>query len=406
MSSGPGDNSLIGEPFERRPVILRFRDTASFTETYGFSGSQGFTILEGQLLKLPRAEQSTLYIFMHPTSTLNLLPIPEAMARAGFHVLCAASRYPKNDAALIMEKAAVDMGAWVDWARNDGGYRKVILVGWSGGGALSLFYQAQAEAPNVTHTPAGDPVDLTRAGLQPADGLILVAAHLSRAETLTEWLDPSVMNETDPARRNPELDIYSEACPNKPPFSADFLAHFRDEQRRRSRGITDWCMDILQTLKSEGGAEVERGFVVHRTMCDPRWIDPLVDPNDRRPNWCYLGDPKTVNVGPVGLARFSTLRSWLSQWSFDFSNAKGPPNAERIRQAPVLQIENTADDAVPAPHARRVFDRLSTLDKQIVQIKNATHYYLGQPEHLAHCLEIIRGWSEKHGFETRSENVF
>ena len=35
-------------------------------------------------------------------------------------------------------------------------------------------------------------------------------------------------------------------------------------------------------------------------MCDVRWIDAAVDPNGRRPNWCYLGDPRTVNVGPVG----------------------------------------------------------------------------------------------------------
>ena len=78
---------------------------------------------------------------------------------------------------------------------------------------------------------------------------------------------------------------------------------------------------------------MERGFVVHRTMCDVRWIDPAVDPNGRKPNWCYLGDPRIVNVAPAGLARFSTLRSWLSQWSYDQSNAKGTANAARIHPA-------------------------------------------------------------------------
>ena len=43
-------------------------------------------------------------------------------------------------------------------------------MGWSGGGSLSLFYQAQAERPSITHTPAGDPYDLTDARLQKVDG--------------------------------------------------------------------------------------------------------------------------------------------------------------------------------------------------------------------------------------------
>lgn len=30
-----------------------------------------------------------------------------------------------------------------------------------------------------------------------------------------------------------------------------------------------------------------------------------------------LGDPQLVNRSPVGLARFCTLRNWLSQWSYD-----------------------------------------------------------------------------------------
>jgi hypothetical protein len=151
------------------------------------------------------------------SSTLHLLPMPAALVRAGLHVLSAASRYPKNDSGLIMEKVAIDMAAWVKDARGRG-YEKVILVGWSGGGSLSLFYQAEAEAPSITATPAGDPIDLTQAGLEPADAVIFIAAHLSRAEILTEWLDPSVTDELDPDRRDLEFDIYDGACPQQPPL--------------------------------------------------------------------------------------------------------------------------------------------------------------------------------------------
>src|SRR3984893_315606 len=120
---------------------------------------------------------------MHPSSTLHLLPTPGALVGAGLHVVAARSRYPKNDSGLIIEKVAIDMGAWVKDARARG-YEKVILVGWSGGGSLSLFYQAEAEAPSIIATPAGDAVDLTRAGPEPAAGGNFLSSHLARAATL------------------------------------------------------------------------------------------------------------------------------------------------------------------------------------------------------------------------------
>lgn len=381
----------------RTPLIVSFPDNPTFNETYGFAGNSGKVNLEGQLLRDPATSSSTVYVFMHPTSVLHLLPMPLALADAGLHVLCAASRYPRNDTALIFEKVAIDLGKWLDHAREELGYEKVVLVGWSGGGSLSLFYQAQAENPTITHTPAGDAVDLTKAGLKPADGVIFIAAHLSRAETMTEWLDPSVIDELDPDNRDPDLDIYSPDCPNKPPFSAAFVARFREAQRARNRRITTWALATLARLQAQGGPEQERAFVVHRTMCDVRWIDLAIDPSDRRLGHTYMGDPMTVNVGPVGLARYTTLRSWLSQWSYDLSNAKGPMNAARIHRTPVLQIENTADEAVPATHNPAIRDALATPNKEYVVLKGATHYYLGQPELLAQCIGSVIDWSQRKG---------
>lgn len=381
----------------RVALVHSYREVQAFREVYGFAGNAGFINLEGQLLRSD-VPARTVYIFMHPTSTLQLMPMPAALAAQGLHVLCAASRYPKNDSALIMEKVAIDMGAWVRYARETLGYTSVILVGWSGGGSLSLFYQAEAEKPTITQTPAGDPVDLKAAALAPADGVIFIAAHLSRAETLTEWIDPSVIDELDPDARDLEFDIYNPRCPNKAPFTADFVAAFRAAQIARNRRITSWSQDLLETLKKRGTPERERGFVVHRTMCDVRWIDKTVDPNGRRENWCYLGDPETANTGPVGLARFSSLRSWISQWSIDLSQAKGPPSARRIHHTPVLQIENGSDDAVPATHNPTIRAALATPDKEFLSIPSATHYYVDQPNELQVCINAVIDWSRRHSF--------
>lgn len=383
--------------WDRVPVVITFAERLRMAETYGFAGSQGQTVLEGQRL-LPRERPSdTVYLFMHPATTLNMLPMPAALADSGLHVLCCGSRYAKNDSALIMEKVVYDLGQYVRHARDALGYKKVVLVGWSGGGSLSLFYQAQAEHPTITHTPAGDAYDLTQAGLQPADGVIFIAAHLSRAETLTEWLDPSVRSELDPDERDSELDIYAPDAVHKPPYSAEFVRAFRTAQLARNRRITARVCELLERLARRNDGEMERGFVVHRTNCDVRWLDPAVDPNGRKPGWCFLGDPRIANSAPAGLARFSTLRSWLSQWSYDHSNAKGAENARRITSCPVLQIVNGADDAVPATHNPAIREALASPDKEYVEIAGATHYYLGQPEQLAACVAAVTDWSRRRG---------
>jgi hypothetical protein len=84
--------------------------------------------------------------------------------------------------------------------------------------------------------------------LEPADGVIFIAAHLSRAETLTEWLDPSVTDELDPDRRELAFDIYDSACPHQPPYTDEFVQRFRAAQIARNRKITEWCQEWLDTL--------------------------------------------------------------------------------------------------------------------------------------------------------------
>ena len=313
---------------------------------------------------------------MHPSSTLQLLPMPQALARAGVHVLCAGSRFARNDTPLVMEKVLLDLGAYIRRARESGGTkgRAVRLVGRR---IARSFLPVAGRKPFITETPAGDPVELE--GLIPADAMIFQAAHLSRARMLSEWIDPSVTDEANPDERDLELDIYNPKCPNQPPYSKDFVARFRSAQLRRMRARTRWVKETLKTLK---GDELERGFVTYRTMCDVRFMDPAVEPNDRKPGWCYLGKPETANTGPVGIGRFSTLRAWLSQWSIDDSNADGPRCARSI-SVPLLAIENSADDAVPQPHARIIHDAAASRDKSFHVIKGATHYYQGQPELLS-----------------------
>lgn len=368
---------------------IAYDEQAAFTETYGFSGSQSVVNLEGILIRPRGVVSDTLLIYMHPASTLQLLPVPQDMARQGAHVLCAASRYARNDTAAIMEKIVLDLGSYVRHARHELGYRRIVLAGWSGGGSLALFYQSQAERPTITHTPAGDAVDLTAAGLIPADGVIFQAAHISRARLLADVIDPSVRDELNPDDRDIAIDLYAPDGP-KPPYDAAFVARYRDAQLARVRRITASVRDTLADLRSRDGRELERGFIVHRTLADPRFLDAALDPNDRPIGHCYLGNPETANSGPVGLARFSTLRAWLSQWSIDDTQADGVACA-RTLQAPLLAIENSADDAVPQPHVKAVYDSACS-DKHFHLIGGANHYYSGRPDLLREASRRVLDW--------------
>lgn len=387
--------------FVRETIKIVFADPSAADERYGGAGDMA--IIEGELIK-PKTESSTVVVFMHPSGIMNLLPMPSALARAGIHVCTCCSRYPNNDTCLIMEKVVMDLGACVNHLKQAMGYKTVLLAGWSGGGSLSSFYQAQAEAgaAALMHTPAGDMVNLPAADLTPADGLLIMAAHSSRARIFTEWLDPAPLDESVGAARDPELDLWDPRNPNKPPFAPEYIGRFRAAQVARNRRITAWAKEQLAEIeRGAAGAEDwragqrDRGFMVQCTQADPRRVDVTLDPNGREVT--SLLELAKENHSPVGLARFTTLRSWLSQWSLDESNADGPSSLAKVK-APILVLANEADHLVPLTHPQAMFDAIQHDDKELFVVKGATHYYFGQNELMASAVEHVIGYMRRKGF--------
>lgn len=370
--------------YERIPYLVAFKNDSGVRDVYG--GLAEIVVLECYQLT-PQTSSDTVVVFMHPIGGGAYLPMVNALARAGHHVIYANSRFRGTDSALIMEKVVEDLGEVIKDAKDRLGYKKVVLAGWSGGGSLSLYYQQQAESRGFT----------------PADGIMLLAAHISRHGTLTEWLDPSILDESEPGNRDPELDLYNPDNPNRPPYSAEFLARYRQAQIDRNRRITKWVKETLTSLEAQGRGDEEHCFVVHGTMADPRWLDPTVDPNEREPGTCYLGDPRVVNNSPVGLARFCSLRSWLSQWSYDDARADGVACGRDIA-VPTLVVGNLADDACTPSHTRRLFDAIAHPDKEMHEIPGANHYYSGpdQKQTLAQAVDIITDWLARHDFPDAS----
>lgn len=388
MASTPG----TPEGCERIAYAVIHREEAAFSDVYGGGGN--IIGLDCHLVRPVDSPSDTVLVFMHPTGGGMYLPIVPGLARAGHHVIWANSRYRGTDSALIMEKVAADLGAAVTDAKERLGYSKVVLAGWSGGGSLSMWYQSLAEAGvGIVDTAAGDPYEVAAEALPPADVVMMLAAHISRHGTLTEWMDASILDEAAPFDRDPDLNLYDPANPNQPPYSADFLETYRAAQEARNRRITTWVWDQLEGLRTSGRETEERAFTVHGTMADPRWLDAAVDPSDRRPGWCFLGEPRVVNDGPVGLARFCTLRSWISQWSLDHARADAQKSAPGV-SVPVLVVGNTADDACTPSHTNRLFAAVPHDRKQLHQVQGATHYYTGPDgrSHLGEAISTIGGF--------------
>jgi pimeloyl-ACP methyl ester carboxylesterase len=308
----------------------------------------------------------------------------------GYAVCGMNTRFASNDSGLIMEEAVLDVGAVVRYLRER--FEKIVLIGNSGGASLMAFYQAEAEAPSVTATPAGDGPDLTQAGLIPADGYIAVAGHPGRAAVLTGMIDAAAVDEDDMSVTDPALDMFNPR--NGPPYDLDWLAVYRQAQVDRNARITRRVLEGLEKAKSAGIRD--RSFLVFRTCADPRNLDLSIEPSEREVGSLW-GDARWVNTATAaGQARYTSLRSWLSQWSLEHTNADGPSNVARV-SAPVSVIAFAADQAVYASHSNAYYDAAKHPAKRLTVIKGATHYLVGQPEQTRQTAEEISRWIREVG---------
>eukprot|EP00928_Gymnodinium_smaydae_P031625 TRINITY_DN23155_c0_g1_i1.p1 TRINITY_DN23155_c0_g1~~TRINITY_DN23155_c0_g1_i1.p1 ORF type:complete len:657 (+),score=77.28 TRINITY_DN23155_c0_g1_i1:56-2026(+) len=384
--------------YTRKPLRIAFPDPSAIHDRYGGSGAA--VVLEGELVRPTASAQQkggTVLVFMHPGGVLSSLPIIGALAKAGLHVCAMASRYGNNDTTLIAEKVCVDLGAVVKHLKQKLGYDKVVLCGWSGGGGLASLYQSivETQKEEPLRTPAGDIVGVE--SLPPADGLALLAAHSGRARVLSEWIDPAVTDEIDPGKnRDASVDIYGKHAPTHP-FSNEFVARYRSAQRARVRRITAWAKDRLDILEKEVAESKEDWrrrrrddtFTVHCTQADIARLDVSIDPSDRPAQ--TVDGLADENHSPVGLARFTTLRSWLSQWSIDDSRMDATQALQNI-SVPVFILTNSADGLVLPKHGHDMYSAVQHSRKHLCTIQGATHYFFGQPTELRKAVFELKAW--------------
>jgi len=322
---------------------------------------------QGIYYRPARSRPATAFIATHYNVDFSEHYLARLMAERGFGFLGWNTRFRGSEAHFLLDHALAEIGVGTRWLREQAGAERIVLLGNSGGGSLMAAYQSQAVEPCVVPVAGMRPLAALDE-LAPADLFIALAAHSGRPDVLTAWLDPSVIDESDPVSADPALDPFNTG--NGPPYDESFQRRYRAAQRARNERITDWVLSQLNLLR--GTRARDRLFTVFRSWADLRMIDPSIEPSDRRPNWCYLGEPVKANYGVFGVGTLSTLRSWLSMWSLRTSQCIAAPHLAKIT-VPSLVLHATADACVYDSDARGLHDAIGASDKKLLYLK-ADHY--------------------------------
>ena len=129
------------------------------------------------------------FLAIHRTGDYLAHASTQELPKRGFSVLGMNSRFKNNEASVNWELIALDVRAGVRFLRSQPGITKVILIGHSGGGPTTSYYQAVAEnGPSYCQgLNKLSPCSISQlAGFVASDSCPIVSADL-----LVEFLHPT-----------------------------------------------------------------------------------------------------------------------------------------------------------------------------------------------------------------------
>jgi hypothetical protein len=363
-----------------------------------------------------RGGEGTAVLLVHPRADFAHHYAVPGLVDAGYAVLCLTTRWLNNDSTLLHEVVLLDVAAGVAALRSR--YDRVVLCGNSGGGSLLTFYvqQSLAEGARLTDTAAGDPFDLNRFDLPPADAMVYLAAHVGEGFYLLHAIDASVTDERDPVSCDPVLDMYDAANgfvepPGETRYEPEFVKRYREAQRARVERIDAVARDRVANRREararweQTSSPVDRRraiatefLTVYRTDADPRFVDLSIDPSRRTVGSLWGVRPDWINYGAVGFGRVVSPEAWLSTWSGSSSRASiertGPGMA-----LPALVVSYSGDHGIFPSDTDLIATSIAAPRVDRVEI-DADHYGFadsGSPSGRDDAVDAIADWLTKTG---------
>lgn len=356
-----------------RNVVLRTADGAAVT---------------GSLYR--RGAPDAVVCVMHPREFMACHYLIPDIIESGCAAWSQSPRSVGNDLRLEHETALFDVAEGLTFLRSQG-FRRIVLLGNSGGASLYAFYIQQSSlygAARIARTPGGRPTNLATLSMPEVDGMIFVAPHPGQGMLLMGCIDPSVADERDPLSVEPTLDPLSEAngfLPGRASYTAEFLDRYRAAQKVRvarldetARAMIAARMEAKKKSKAAPSDDLRRRgahtpiMTVWRTDADPRCFDLSLDPSDRAFGTLWGKDPFASNYGAVGFARNCTPDAWLSTWSALSSNAALAKTAPAIGQ-PTLLVEYTGDSSTFPSVIREIVGQIASSNKAHLRIRGDHH---------------------------------
>jgi len=373
----------------------------------------------GGSLYRPATPTDTVVCVMHPREFMACHYLIPDFVGSGHAAWSQSPRSVGNDLRLEHELALHDVATGLQYLRA-AGFRRIVLLGNSGGAGLYALYAQQSALPGaqrIARTPGGRPTQLADLEMPLADGFVLVGPHPGQGALLLNCIDPSVVDENDPLSVDPALDPLSPANgyagKGKTRYGAEFVARYRQAQRARVARIDERARTLVarrqaarqrvkEALAADGTPDAEDRrlaghtpiFNVWRTDADLRCFDLSLDPSDRRYGSLWGADPFASNYGSVGFARCCSPEAWLSTWSGVSSNALLSKTAPAITQ-PSLVVEYTGDQACFPSVVADIYASLGSSAKSHRRVRGDHHgRALAEGEEAGRYIagRIVRDW--------------